>query len=195
MKDKIIRWWRYTKVREWYYDFTEGIRNIIRWAPVIYRDRDWDQHFIYEILKTKLEFQAKYIGDRDFHTEAKRDAERMRLVAKLIKLEQEEFYRMEYMDYEENEYWFEPCENNSELYEWKHKNISERHAEYFAKYPRQYKRVLNGEGRFARGREEGYIVDPTDTHKLAMEIAHMNQDRCRKLLFKIMEENISSWWD
>ena len=50
MKEKIIRWWRYTKVREWYYDFTEGIRNIIRWYPTIWNDRDWDQCFIYEVL-------------------------------------------------------------------------------------------------------------------------------------------------
>ena len=54
MKDKIIRWWRYTKVREWYYDCTEGVRNMLRWYPTIWNDRDWDQHFIYEVLKTKF---------------------------------------------------------------------------------------------------------------------------------------------
>jgi len=37
-----------------------GIRNLIKWAPVIYKDRDWDQWFIYEILKTKLRHQANY---------------------------------------------------------------------------------------------------------------------------------------
>jgi hypothetical protein len=28
-----------------------------------------------------------------------------------------------------------------------------------------------------------------------MNIAYLNHDRARKLLFKIMEENIEGWWD
>ena len=34
-----------------------------------------------------------------------------------------------------------------------------------------------------------------DRKTIAMEIARENQDRCRKLLFKIIEENIEGWWD
>jgi hypothetical protein len=28
-----------------------------------------------------------------------------------------------------------------------------------------------------------------------MSIAHMNQDRAHKLLFKILEKDIQGWWD
>ena len=42
-------------------NFTYGVKNIIKWMPVIYKDRNWDQWFIYEILKTKLEHQAEYM--------------------------------------------------------------------------------------------------------------------------------------
>jgi len=38
------------------------------------------------------------------------------------------------------------------------------------------------------GREE-------DKQVIAMSIAHINHDRARKLLFKLMEENIERWWD
>ena len=38
-----------------------GIKNLIKWAPVIYKDRDWDHWFIYQILKTKLQHQADYV--------------------------------------------------------------------------------------------------------------------------------------
>ena len=38
-----------------------GTKNIIKWAPVIYKDRDWDHWHIYEILKTKLQHQANYL--------------------------------------------------------------------------------------------------------------------------------------
>ena len=53
-------------------------------------------------------------------------------------------------------------------------------VDYFYKYRRQHK-----------------LVDKTDkdNHHIALLIAHNNQDRSRKLLFKIMEENIEGWWD
>ena len=68
--------------------------------------------------------------------------------------------------------------------------ISENFDDYFKKYPRQYKRVMSGEiNRYGRPIEE------KDKKEIAMEIAHENQDRCRKLIFKIMESEISRWWD
>jgi hypothetical protein len=31
--------------------------------------------------------------------------------------------------------------------------------------------------------------------RVAMNIAHINQDRARKLLFNILESQIEGWWD
>ena len=194
MFDKIRLWWKFDG-RHMHREFARGIKNLWRWFPTIWQDRDWDHVYIYTLLAKKLEFQAKYIGDRGVHTDAKRDAERMRLVVKLIKLQQEEFYCTEYLDYEKSEHWFEPWFEHPGYKELKHETISERYDEYFAKYPRQYNRVLNGEGIFTRHRETGYVVDPTDKHRIALEIAHMNQDRCKTLLFKIMSNHIEGWWD
>ena len=194
MFDKIRLWWRFDG-RYMHKNFVRGVKNLWRWAPTIWQDRDWDNHFIYTLLAKKLEFQAKYIGDRDFHTEAKRDAERMRLVVRLIKLQQDDYYGTEYLDYEESEQWFEPVPEHPGYKAWKQEIISERYGEYFAKYPRQYKRVLNGEGCFTRHREPGYQVDTTDKHRIALEIAHMNHDRCRELIFRIMSDHIERWWD
>jgi hypothetical protein len=194
-KENIVYWWRQTGIRQFFRNIKYGVKNLIKWFPTIWKDRDWDQVFIYTILAKKLEFQAKYIGDRDFHTESKRDAERMNLVVRLINLQQDEFYRMEYMDYEEVEHWFEPVPEHPGYKEWKHETISERYDEYFSKYPRQYKKVLNGEGIFIKQKKDGYVVDSNDKHRIALEIAHMNQERCKKLLFKIMSDHIERWWD
>jgi len=194
MFEKIRLWWKFDG-RHMHREFARGVKNLWRWFPVIWQDRDWDQAYIYTMLAKKLEFQAKYIGDRGFHTNAKRHAERMQLVVKLIKMQRDEFYLMECMDYETSKHWFEPVPEHPGYTEWKHETISERYDEYFAKYPRQYKKVLNGEGIFARHREPGYVVDPTDKHRIAMEISHMNQDRCKTLLFKIMNNHIERWWD
>jgi hypothetical protein len=65
------------------------------------------------------------------------------------------------------------------------------HNEFASGYPRQYKRVLSGEvNRFKRD-----IEDTSDKKLIAMEIAHENHERCRKLIFKIMEREIEGWWD
>ncbi len=93
-------------------EFSRNIKNLIRWFPVIWKDRDWDDHYIWEILKFKLKNQAKYIGDRDIHTSAKYDAQRMMLCVRLIDKIQEEYYSMEYMDYHESNYnWLDIDDN------------------------------------------------------------------------------------
>jgi hypothetical protein len=187
---KIYLWWRF-EGRYYPKNFIKGVKNLWRWFPTVWKDRDWDQHYIYEMLAKKIEFQAKYIEDRDFHTEAKRDAERMRLVAKLIKLQQDEFYDSEQMDYHESKFWFEDIEDKPGYSEWKSELTSERFDEYFAKYPRQYKKALSGELNMFNRKE----IDEENKHVIAMEIAHENQRRSKALLFKLMEENINHWWD
>ncbi len=188
--ERIALWWRFDG-RYMHKEFARGIKNLWRWFPTIWKDRDWDDQFIFEIIRVKLENQAKYIGSRDLHTTAKRDAEIMRLVAKLIKLQQDDFYSMEYMDYHDTKYDFVPTDETKKWYEMQDTLLSERFDEYFAKYPIQYKKVISCEiNRFRRSE------DPIENKKLiAMEIAHENHERCRTLIFKIMNNHIERWWD
>jgi hypothetical protein len=58
--------------------------------------------------------------------------------------------------------------------------VSENFIDYFAKYQRQY-RLLDKTG--------------LDKDEIARQIGYKNQKRSRKLLFKILEENIERWWD
>lgn len=44
-----------------------GISNIWRWKKTIWHDRDYDYHYIYEVLKTKLNFQKEYIEKYQIH--------------------------------------------------------------------------------------------------------------------------------
>jgi hypothetical protein len=187
--EKISLWWKF-EGRYYHKDFAKGIKNLWKWFPVIWKDRDWDDHYIFEVLKFKINKQADYIGDRNIHVNAKRDAEIMRLVNRLIKLNQDEFYGMEYMDYHETKYDFIPTDKTEKWFTMEDELISERFDEYFKKYPLQYKRVISGEiNRYRRPFEE------KDKKLIAMEIAHGNQDRCHKLIFKLLEGNIQKWWD
>lgn len=46
-----------------YWDIRNGVRNLIRYAPIIWFDRDWDDHYLLEILQFKFKNMAKAIGD------------------------------------------------------------------------------------------------------------------------------------
>ena len=186
--ERISLWWRFDG-RHIPSNIMEGIKNIIYWFPIIWKDRNWDESFIYEVLKHKLKAQANYIETKDRHTRAKQDARRMRLCVSLIQICQDDTYHMEYMDYAENDFWFEDVEERPGCSRMESKVIWEKYDDYFKKYPLIYKRVMNGEGVFSlEGRED-------DKQVIAMNIGHINQDRAQKLLFKIMESNINSWWD
>ena len=181
-------WWKF-EGRYYHKDLYRGIKNLIKWFPIIWKDRDWDSHYIFRILEHKLTLQSDGISKRDIHVDAQRDAEIMLTCVRLMEKIREDYYQMEYMDYHETKYWFEDIADKPGYSTWESDLQSENFDDYFKKYPLIYKRVLNGEGVFDReGREE-------DKQIIAMNIAHINHDRARKLLFKIMEKNIEAWWD
>ena len=196
MIEKIGLWWKFDG-RYYHKDFIQGVKNLWKWFPVIWRDRDWDHSFIYEIIKVKLKNQSDYIGGHNRHTRAKRDAELMKLCSRLIQRCQDNHYDMEYMDYHESNYNFLDITDEDDIPEKYRKGkkldielVSENFDDFFKKYPRQYKRVMSGEiNRFDRP------IEDKDKKLIAMEIAHENQDRCRKLVFKIMSNRIEGWWD
>ncbi len=137
---------------------SDRVNNLWKWFPTIWRDRDWDTTFIYEVIKVKLNNQAKYIDFHNRHTRAKRDAELMRLTSRLIQLCQDDHYDMEYMDYHESNFnWLDITDEDGIPNKYKDSKrleidlISENFDDYFKKYPRQYKRVMSGEiNRFDR---------------------------------------------
>ena len=187
--DYISIWWR-RDGKYLHLEFKRGIKNLIYWFPIIWRDRNWDSHYIFEILKHKLKAQSKYIGGRDIHTQAKRDAEIMMTCVRLMKLIQDEHYSSEYSDYHISKHWFKDIPDKPGYSTWESKQLKENFDDYFKKYPLVYKRVLAGEGPF-----QPISFKQEDKQRIAMNIGHINHDRARKLLFKIMEQNIEKWWD
>lgn len=172
-------------------EFKRSITNLIVWFPLIWKDRHWDDMYIFDILQFKLKNQAKYISDRDFHLNAKRDAEIMMTCVRLIDKVKNEYYSSEYMDYHESKFEFVDSDykddsSEEKYYQMEITELSEHFDDYFKIYPLIYKRVLNGEGIFTKDKEKKTI---------AINMAHINHDRARKLLFKLLERNIEKWWD
>jgi hypothetical protein len=181
-------WWKF-EGRYYHKDFYRGVKNLIKWFPIIWRDRNWDHRYIFDILEHKLKSQAKFIGKYGNHVSAERDAELMLTCVRLMERVREGYYEDEYSSYHQTKYWFENIPDKPGLSTMEHELISEQFDDYFKKYPLIYKRVLSGEGPF-QPLESGEIKQ-----RVAMNIAHINQDRARKLLFNILESQIEGWWD
>lgn len=63
-----------------------GIRNLWRWFPIIWRDRDFDHFFTYEILIKKLEFQRDFFLSEDTVLDrAKETAEEIQIAIDKLK--------------------------------------------------------------------------------------------------------------
>lgn len=166
-------------------EIIQGIKNLIYWLPIIWRDRDWDNTYIYKILNAKIEKQAKYINKHGHHLNAKRDAEVMMICGKLMKRVSEEYYLDEMNDYHQTQIEFIPIEGSktSTLKSTeKHNNFED----YFAKYPTVYKKVL-ASGKCSNAENLKYAI--------ATQIAIYNHNKARKLLFKILETKIEKWRD
>ena len=89
---KLYRWVRWELPYQTKY-IKYGVKNLYKWFWIIWKDRDWDHHYIFEVLKFKLEKQAKHLADVGFHNDAQRDAERIMTCVRLInKLQNEEYY-------------------------------------------------------------------------------------------------------
>jgi hypothetical protein len=84
--------------------FIEGVRNLIKWRKVIYHDKDFDHFFIYEILKTKLQFQAEHLKKYGYHTSAESDANKIMECVGLIEEVQNELIMDAALDCEDKSY-------------------------------------------------------------------------------------------
>ena len=187
--------WKY-----WHKDFYQGVKNLVKWLPVIWKDRSWDDHYIWEILKTKLKFQADYIAKRGIHLDANRDAERMMTCVRMIDDIQSEHYQTEYFDYQHSEYHFVPVSEedmediDDEDLRFDMKGAStlhvqeiwEKYDDYFAKYPHAYREVT---------KTDKYIFENDSKHKIAMNMGHYLDKKANRILFKMLETHMRSWWD
>ena len=171
-------------------EIARGFKNIWYWFPVIWKDRHWDSHYIFDIMMHKIKAQSEYIGDRGIHTRAERDAEIMMTCVRLMKLVQDETYSSEYSDYHKTKHWFEPADKEG-YSTWESRILEEDFDGYIKKYPLIEKRVMEGEGIFQLDGEDSLEIK----QRIAMNIGQINHNRANTLLFKIMAENISRWWD
>lgn len=95
---RLYRWFRWD-AKYFPRRFITGVKNLYKWFPVIWKDRNYDHDYIFVILKFKLENQAKHFIKSGYTESAKRDAELMMTCVKLIDKIQDEYYFEEMYHY------------------------------------------------------------------------------------------------
>jgi hypothetical protein len=164
-------WRRFVHWRITY--FIDGVRNIIRWVPVLYKDRDWDDYFITKMLQKKIENQRKYLVEHNRHLNIDSNNFWMTVVLNLIEAEHEEYYGCEYMDYYESESFLSD------------KLIFDNLDKYINKYPGTKRAVL----------KEFPETDFSNKIRLALYMGNHRQRKCRNLIFEILKRKSTFWWD
>lgn len=165
--------------------FIIGCHNIIKWSPTIFKDRDWDQWHIYNILQKKIEFQRNEIINANRHTQVDRDNRDMTIVLNLIERFNEDFYRMEYFDYVETKFRFEPIEGDDDHYTMEKDVISERYDDFLKKYPSTIRKIIR----------EKPNLDLNEKDMLCLYVSNYNQEKAHNLLHRILKERMGNWWD
>jgi len=175
------------------------IKRVIDFLPLIWNGFDFDYRYATELYGHQLGRIADFLeSDKAYSISAKDNAKRIRTTLKLMKLVGDEEYAMEYFDYEDVKYNFVPvviretgdCDGCSTI---ETDYISERYDEYFSKYPLIYNKVVDlGLGPFSS--KEG-DTDFKIKRIIAMNIAHLNHERARTTLYKLIERNQQKWWD
>ena len=162
--------------------FLGGCKNIIRWIPTLYEDKDWDHWHIYNILQKKIEFQRKEIIYANRHMRVDCDNRDMTIVLNLIERVKEDYYGTEYLDYSETKFRFEPIEGDRELYTMEQDVISENYDDYLKKYPSSVRKVS----------KQNPDLNKED---LCYYVAKHNEKKAHDLLHQILKERMSWWWD
>ena len=106
---KINLWWDF-EGRYIISDIKMGIKNMIYWLPVIWKDRNYDQSYTYDILKHKLLAQSKHISTKGRFESSDQSVRRINICIKLIDKIQNDFYNLEYTEYIKEDFWFKKCE-------------------------------------------------------------------------------------
>jgi hypothetical protein len=163
--------------------FLTGVKNIFKWMPTIYHDRDWDGDFILKILQKKIEFQRKELVSDNRHMNIDRDNRDMTLVLNLLERVRESYYELECMDYWYDDISFEDVSNKPDSKSIEIKTTDERFDDYLNKYSSSVRAIT---------KEHGVIEDKKT---LCLRVSYYNHNKANKLLFRILEERLPYWWD
>jgi len=190
MEHEKITFWKKQKLfwkfeyRYYWSNLKNGIRNLIAWFPVIWKDKDWDDSFLFEVVKFKITKMAKSHGAYMPYVGNKRNVEIMNLIVRLIDKFQDETYLHEYFDYVDEKIWFEKVEGAG-YYNMKSEILKDDLDEYFQKYPLLKKQA----------EQHPFYKQTPDRVTLAISMGMIEHEKAKCLIFELMKRNVEKWWE
>ena len=157
----------YKKIKSPYYNFIQGIKNVFSWLPIIWRDREFDKNYLYEILHHKLKLMEEfYLSDLPVCVDAYKRGKQIKVVRILCsRLVNQDYLTNALKDveakYGREDFGFEPCPDHSGFYQLVDNKTPQEHIEYNRAY----------------------------VHSAYME----KQDR--EYMFDLIKKKIDGWWD
>ena len=162
-------------------DFYRRVKNVLRWLPTIWKDRDWDNSYITEILIKKLELTRDfYLSDKAHSVEAGNIAREIQDAIERLHMTRDswEFHEAPAMEELEQKWGltafsFEPyeCNENGEVITYEMKSKTEK---------------VNTEEE-----EEQYRIE----FGKALDTARKQYRKDKKDAYKFIAKNIDNWWD
>ena len=158
-------------------DFYRRVKNVLRWLPTIWKDRDWDNSYITEILIKKLEFTRDfYLSGKAYSAEAEKVADEIKEAIVLLHMTRDswEFYEdlaMEQLEQKWGKTIFEfvPLEDRPGITEMKSKTEKVNTEEEKEQYRKEFRKTLD------EARKQ-YMKDKIKA-------------------YKFIAKNIDKWWD
>jgi len=162
-------------------DFYRRVKNVLRWLPTIWKDRDWDDSYITEILIKKLEFTRDfYLSGKAYSAEAEKVADEIKEAINRLHMTRDswEFYEdlameqleqkwgkttFDFVPYKYDEY------GNILLYEMESETEKVNTEE----------------------EEEQYRIE----FGKALDAARKQYRKDKKDAYKFIAKNIDKWWD
>lgn len=120
-KSRIKEWWLdvelYLLYRNWFVKLcrkiSKSVKNLIVWFPIIWKDRNWDEDYLLEIIGFKLKQMSKFHKKHGFSVEADSVAEELKKLSKLVEKITNDDYNSERMEELVNKVEFSFSEKDS----------------------------------------------------------------------------------
>lgn len=104
------------KIKEWFIIKYESIQQLFRWIPIIWKDRDWDSHYLYIIMKFKITKMRALIERCNVHVGHADEIRQMKICEQLLdRMIKDNYMLIDYADKNkctcpDPDYAFEPSQ-------------------------------------------------------------------------------------
>ena len=160
-------------------EFFRSVKHLIKWFPVIWKDRDWDHYYLLTIMQFKMNGVEEYISKANRHEDVPKISRNLKLCSSLIEKIKTGHYEVEYQDYYKQDIDI----NDDDVLIF---NVIKNDLDkYFEKNKLIVTKLLKIDKN----------LDSREDILLAMRIGTYKHEHAKKLLFKTMFENIEQWWD